>query len=259
LIVDLHNHTTLCNHAEGESEDYIQKAIQVGTKYFGFSDHAPMEFDKSYRMGFEQMKIYEQDIKNLKERYKDEITILLGYEVDFLEGYIDKRVVNSNVDYLVGSIHFLKGWGFDNPEFIGRYKSKDIDKIWEDYFEAVSQMAKSGIFDIVGHIDLIKVFNYLPKKDIRSITEQSIKDIKKADMVIELNSAGLRKPCQEIYPSSIIMELVSEYDIPITFASDAHKPEDIGYASNKLIEYAKSFGYKKCAYFLQKDRKMINF
>jgi histidinol-phosphatase (PHP family) len=259
MIVDIHNHTVLCNHAEGNNEDYVKKAIKTGTKFFGFSDHAPMNYDKKYRMNFDQMKTYEKDIKNLKEIYKNEITILLGYEVDFLEGFVDKRVLDSNVDYLIGSVHFLKGWGFDNPEFIGHYKSKDIDKIWEDYFEAVYCMAKSGDYDIVGHIDLVKVFNFLPKRDIKSIAKKAIKEIKKAGMVVELNSAGLRKPCREIYPGSDIMELVSEYDIPITFSSDAHKPEDVGYASNELTEYAKSFGYKKCAYFLQRDREMINF
>ena len=259
MIVDLHNHTILCNHAKGKNEEYIKKAIQNGTKYFGFSDHAPMEFDKKYRMSFEQMKEYEKDIKALREKYKDEITVLLGYEVDFLDGYLDKRVINAKVDFLIGSVHFLKGWGFDNPEFIGHYKTKDIDKIWQDYFDAITQMVKSGYFNVVAHIDLIKVFNYLPKKEIKHIAHQTIKEIKKADLVVELNSAGLRKPCREIYPGPAIMELLREYDIPITLSSDAHKPEDVGYAEDKLISYAKSYGYDKCVYFIQKDKKLINF
>ncbi len=259
MIVDLHNHTTLCNHAKGKNEEYIKQAIQNGTKYFGFSDHAPMNFDKKYRMSFAQMKEYEEDIKKLKEEYKKRITILLGYEVDFLDGYIDKRVLNAKVDFLIGSVHFLKGWGFDNPEFIGHYKSKDIDKIWQEYFDAIIQMAKSGHFDVVGHIDLIKVFNYLPKKEIKHIAHQAVKEIKKANLVVELNSAGLRKPCKEIYPGAAIMELLSEYDIPITLSSDAHQPKDVGYEKDKLISYAKSYGYEKCAYFIQRDRKMVNF
>ncbi len=259
MIVDLHNHTALCNHAEGENEEYIKKAIQNGTKYFGFSDHAPMNFDKNYRMSFEQMGDYERDIKKLQEKYKDKINILLGYEVDYLDGYLDSRVLNAKVDYLIGSVHFLKEWGFDNPEFIGHYKSKDIDKIWQEYFEAVMHMAKSGHFSVVGHIDLIKVFNYLPKKEIKNFAHQAVKEIKKADLVVELNSSGLRKPCKEVYPGNAIMELLSEYDVPITFSSDAHKPKDVGYAKDKLIAYAKSYGYSKCAYFIQKDRKLINF
>ena len=78
------------------------------------------------------------------------------------------EILNANVDYLIGSVHFLQNknemWGFDNPEFIGVYKSVDIDKIWEDYFDAIEAMAKTNYFQIVGHLDLIKVFKFLPKK-----------------------------------------------------------------------------------------------
>ena len=90
MIIDLHNHTPLCNHAEGELYLYVDKAIKNGTKYFGFSDHAPMDFDKKYRMSFEQMKKYEDDISIIKQKYKGKIDILLGYEVDYLVGYMDK-------------------------------------------------------------------------------------------------------------------------------------------------------------------------
>ncbi len=259
MIVDLHNHTKLCNHAQGESFEYVQKAIENGTKYFGFSDHAPMSFDKEYRMSFEQMSKYEDIVNKLKEEYKYEINILLGYEVDFLPGYIDERVLNAKVDYLIGSVHFIDKWGFDNPEFIGKYKNVDIDKIWQDYFDAIEQMAKSGKFDIIGHIDLIKIFNFLPKKNIKDIAKNAIKAIKKADMTIELNSAGYRKPCKEAYPSVDLMELIAQNNITITFGSDAHKPEQVGYKSKQIEELAKSYGYKKCSYFVNREKKMINF
>jgi len=125
MLVDLHNHTPLCNHAKGEIEAYIKAAIDAKTQYFGFSDHAPMDFDPQYRMAFSQMQAYERSILEAKERYHDSITILLGYEVDFLQGYMDERVLSADVDYLIGSVHFLEEWGFDNPEYIDTYKSKD--------------------------------------------------------------------------------------------------------------------------------------
>ena len=128
MSVDLHNHTILCNHASGTTKEYIQKAIEKKIKYFGFSDHAPMNFDTKYRMNFSKMSEYEKEILHAKDLYKDKINILLGYEVDFLKGYIDKSVLKANVDYLIGSVHFINKWSFDNPEFIGEYKNKDIDK-----------------------------------------------------------------------------------------------------------------------------------
>jgi len=259
MIADLHNHTKLCNHATGEMNEYVQEAIKKDIKYFGFSDHAPMEFDKKYRMSFNDMTKYEDDVKALKKEYKNDIEILLGYEVDFLPGFMDKKVLKADVDYLIGSVHFLNGWGFDNPEFIGEYKNKDIDKIWEEYFEAIKSLAKSGLFDIVGHIDLIKVFNYLPKKEIKLIAKDAIKAIKEANMTVELNMAGYKKPIGELYPGRDILELIKEYDIPITFGSDAHKPDEICKYEDRLLDAIKEFDFKKCAIFKKRDRELINF
>ncbi|WP_373071537.1 histidinol-phosphatase [Sulfurimonas sp.] len=259
MIVDLHNHTSLCNHAEGTIEEYIEKAIDNKTKYFGFSDHAPMDFDPKYRMSFSQMKTYEKNVLDAKEKYKDKIEILLAYEVDYLDGYMDKRVLDVDVDYLIGSVHFIDKWGFDNPEFIGKYEEMDIDEIWEKYFNSIEDMARSKLFDVVGHIDLIKVFKFLPKKPILEIAKNALHAIKEADMVVELNAAGFRKPIAEAYPSMEILEYMYKLDIPITFASDAHSPEQVGFSSDKLIEMAKSVGYKECAVFKNRKRQLLEF
>jgi len=259
MIVDMHNHTTLCNHAQGSIDDFVQTAIKNRIDVFGFSDHAPMNFDEKYRMRFDQMAHYEAKVLEAKKRYQDKIKILLAYEVDFLEGLIDFRVLEANVDYLIGSVHFINHWGFDNPKFIGGYKDRNIDEIWEAYFEAIKQMAQSRLFDIVGHIDLIKIFNFLPKKEIKLIAQEAIKEIKKADMVVEFNSAGYRKPIRELYPSTEIIELLAEYDIPITFSSDAHQIDQINYKKNEAMALAKCYGYKKCAIFENRVRKMVKF
>ncbi|OQX72896.1 MAG: histidinol phosphate phosphatase [Campylobacteraceae bacterium 4484_4] len=259
MIVDLHNHTTLCNHATGEMEEYLLRAIEKGTMYFGFSEHAPMDFDKGYRMRFDQVPLYEAQIERLQRRYWDRITLLKGYEVDYLEGHIDSRIFELDADYLIGSVHFLQKWGFDNPEFIGEYANRDIDTIWQEYFDAITAMAQSGLFDIVGHLDLIKVFKFLPKKDIRLIAKDAIAAIKEADMVIELNMAGYRKPIEEAYPGDKLMELIAEADIPITFASDAHAPDQVGLFSDKLVALARRFGYDRCAVFRERERALIKF
>jgi histidinol-phosphatase (PHP family) len=259
MIVDLHNHTTLCNHAEGEIFEYVEKAIESGTKYFGFSDHAPMDFDPKYRMNFAQMQEYEKAVLEVKEKYKDKIEILLAYEVDFLAGHMDKRVLDADVDYLIGSVHFIDEWGFDNPEFIGQYKHEDIDVIWQKYFDAIEEMAKSGYFDIVGHLDLIKVFKFMPKKDINLIAKDALKAIKKADMVIELNVAGYRKPVAEAYPSPALLKQAYKLGIPITFSSDAHKPEQVSLFNDEITKMARDAGYSECAIFRKRKRQMISF
>ena len=257
MIVDLHNHTPLCNHAEGEIEEYIEAAIQQGTKIFGFSDHAPMDFDPAYRMKFEDMQIYEKRVKDAKEKYKDKIEILLGYEVDYLPGHMNKRVLEADVDYLIGSVHFIEGWGFDNPEFIGQWQEQDVDEVWQKYFDTIEAMAKTKLFDIVGHLDLIKVFKFMPTKEITTMAKNALLAIKESGMVLEINVAGYRKPVAEAYPSFELLTQAYKLDIPITFSSDAHKPQQVGLYSNEVVNMAKEIGYKKVSYFSKRQQKQI--
>lgn len=259
MRVDLHNHTILCNHATGSMDEYVKRAVELGIDEFGFSEHAPMDFDKKYRLDISKKDYYENEVKRLKEEYKSQIKILLAYEVDFMQNVkMLDEILNAKVDYLIGSVHFLDGWGFDNPEFIGKYENSDIDKIWQDYFDTIEAMAKSKLFDVVGHIDLIKIFKFLPKKDIKLIAQNALKEIKKSNMVIEVNAAGLRKPINEIYPSKDILELVYELDIPITLSSDAHSVEQIGFKYEEVASFVKSFGFKKVATFENRDRILAN-
>jgi histidinol-phosphatase (PHP family) len=153
-------------------------------------------------------------------------------------------------------VHFINKWGFDNPEFIGEYKNKNIDEIWQEYFNLIKDMAKSNLFQIVGHLDLIKVFNFKPKKDIKLIAKDAIKEIKKANMSVEINTAGLRKPVREQYPSKELLELIYEHDIPITFGSDAHQISQIGFEYEKVLNLVKSIGFNFCVSYINKEMQL---
>ena len=259
MRIDLHNHTTRCNHAKGSMQSYIERAIELGIDIYGFSEHAPMDFDEHYRLKFDEMTLYTNEVKELQEKYKDDIKILLGYEVDYLKGHLDQRVLTANVDYLIGSVHFLGEWGFDHPDHKDEYKNRDIDQIWQEYFDNIEAMAKSNHFDIVGHLDLIKIFNFMPKKDIRLLAKNALKAIKKSNMVIELNTAGVRKPCKEIYPSPSLLEMAYELNIPITFSSDAHAIGQVGYKYDEATTLAKNIGYRQAVTFNQREKEMITF
>jgi len=257
--IDLHNHTTRCNHAEGTVDEYIERAIELGIDIYGFSEHAPMDFDPKYRLKFEEMHAYTQEILEAKERYKAYIDIRLGYEVDWLQGHMDTRVLEAKVDYLIGSVHFIDKWSFDNPEFIGEWKRKDIDEIWRAYFEATTAMVKSGKFDIVGHLDLIKVFKFMPKTDIRLLAKETLDAIAKSPMTLELNAAGLRKPIGEIYPSKVLLEMAYERDIPITFGSDAHSVAQVGFGYESVKKLAQAIGYTQAVTFQERQRELVTF
>jgi histidinol-phosphatase (PHP family) len=259
MRIDLHNHTTLCNHASGTMEEYIQRAIELGIDIFGFSEHNPMNFDQKYRMKFDEFDSYLKNIDDLQSKYKDKITILKALEFDYIDDFEDNPLLNDDrLDYLIGSCHFIDKWGFDNPEFIGNYKNKDIDKIWSEYFEIVEQIAKCGKFDIIGHIDLIKVFNFLPKKDIKDIVKNSIEAIKNANMVVEVNSAGFRKPSKEQYPSKDILKMIYENGIDITITSDAHSVSQVGLNYEKSLEIVKNIGFTQLAYFKNREKILVD-
>lgn len=254
MRIDLHNHTTLCNHASGTMEEYIQKAIELGIAVYGFSEHAPMKnFEDGYRLLLCDKEHYETSVSLLQEKYHDKIKILLGYEVDFLEGdYILEQIRDTKVDYLIGSVHYLDKWGFDNPEYIGEYEKKDIDEIWTQYFDAIEKMAQSNLFQIVGHLDLIKVFGFLPKKSFSHYASKALEAIKQSNMAVEINAAGLRKPIKEQYPSKELLELCFTLDIPITFSSDAHSVDQVGFGYEQSKKLALEVGFTHCVYFENK-------
>jgi histidinol-phosphatase (PHP family) len=254
-LIDLHNHTILCNHATASLDEYIQQAIKQGIKIYGFSDHAPMNYDPKYRMNFEEMDIYEKWIDEVANKYK-ELKILKGYEVDFTPE-VDKRVLDREVDYFIGSIHFLDNWGFDNPEFLSKWKERDIDDVYSEYFDLLVKLANSKMFDIVGHLDLIKVFNFRPKEDIKILAKEAIEAIADNKMVVEINTAGIRKKVNEIYPSITLLEMIKEKNIDITFGSDAHNPNQVGFFLKDSYNIAKQIGFKKVAYFENREKKLL--
>lgn len=242
-MIDLHNHTVRCNHATGLMNEYIDEAIAQGVHVYGFACHAPMNYDIEFRMGFDELELYLNDILAMKECYMNKCQIRKGLEVDYLLGHLDSRVIDSDVDYLIGSIHFLGGWGFDNPEFIGEYEHKNMQQCWLEYLRAVREMAESRLFQIVGHFDLLKIFNNPPDNELDDAITHTLETIKDTGMAIEINSAGLRKPIGEIYPSKKILQQAYGLGIPITFGSDAHSPSQVGFGRDIAISTAKDVGY----------------
>lgn len=255
MRIDLHNHTTLCNHASGSMDEYIAKAIDLGIDIYGFSCHSPMDFDPNYRMKPEELPLYCQMVENIQKKYKDKIQILLGLEVDFIdsrEDLIKEEIFQYPFDYLIGSVHFLDEWGFDNPEFIGEYAKRNMQECWEKYLYSIKKMAQTGLFQIVGHFDLLKIFGYSPTQKSHQYIQKTLETIKEHQMVLEINASGLRKPIQEQYPSIEILTMAKKIGIQITFGSDSHSVEQVGFGYEKCLKIAKEIGYSQAVYFKNK-------
>ncbi|MGS0764107.1 histidinol-phosphatase HisJ family protein [Syntrophomonas curvata] len=199
-------------------------------------------------------------LQQLREEFPD-INIRLGLEVDYIPGreeHIREISRQYDFDYLIGSIHFIEGWGFDHPDFSHLFTGKDIDQIYRSYFNLVHRAIKSGLFDVVGHLDLIKIWGHRPREHtVEHYVEPLLNSIKAADMVIEINSAGLRKPVKEIYPAPEIIDLVFAKEIAVTLGSDAHHPSQLGEGLAEAHRRLIGAGFKSIAMLEQRQVKLM--
>lgn len=279
ILEDWHTHSKLCHHAVGTLEDYVKQAVKKGLNTIGFNDHFPYEFydgienvpHEEYAMKLDELDLYLTSAKDLREKYKDTLNIKIGFEVEFIEPQV--AVLNSHLnpllselDYLHGSVHILilkDGlWPMDDERFIERFDKIDIDDIYAQFYQHIRKMIsiKKFNFDIVSHFDLPKKFNKLPSKKAEFIEQVSktLELIKKNDLTMEINTSGFRKAVKEQYPSTEILELMHDLDIPILLGSDAHAPEEVGWEFEKMIQIIKKIGFNQLAHFTKRKRKFID-
>lgn len=255
-------HTPLCRHAVGEPTELAAQAVKLGIREIGFSDHNPMpqdDFD-DWRMRNSDLDAYVAKVEQAR-RDHPQLVIKLALEVDYLpgyEGWIKELAARHPWDYLIGAVHYVsESWALDNPVKISEWKQRDPFEVWTAYFERLTLAAKSGLFDIIAHADLCKKFCFYPKQDCRPLYERFLDAAKLHDVAMELNTAGLRKDCKEIYPSPAIARLAFEKGVPITFASDAHAPAEVGMNFKEAVELARSAGYTKYCQFTNRKRREV--
>jgi len=256
-ISDYHMHTPLCGHAVGEPKEYVEQAIKVGLSEIGFSDHAPFVHcvDPTVTMNKDQLPIYYKMIEEVQEKYKDQIRIKVAIEADFIPGLEDqtKKIIDDYpYDYVLGSVHFIKDWGFDNPDERAKWDEQDVNQVYKDYYELLRQSALSGMFDIMAHVDLVKKFGARPTIDLSRDVCETAEVFRETGMVIEINSSGLRKPVKEMYPSLDCLKIYNQAGVMLTFGSDAHTPGDVGRDFEQAFELAKAAGYKEYVLFSQR-------
>ena len=263
LPADYHLHTPLCRHAVGEPVEYARHAVAIGLTEIGFSDHSPMpqdDFD-NWRMFDRQLDEYVAKVR-LAQATFPQLTIRLALEVDYLPGHEDwiRALAKRHPwDYFIGSVHYVSdSWDIDNPAKLSEWKKRDAFEVWQIYFERLAQAATSGLFEIIGHCDLPKKFGIRPERDCTPLYETFLTAAAQAGCAIELNTAGLRKDCREIYPARNVLELAFQKNVPITFGSDAHAPEEVGMAFPEAVSLAKSVGYLKTLRFQNRTRQVVD-
>ncbi len=261
------NYHTHCNFCDGtgDPEDYITSAIREGLSEVGFSSHGPLPFSNTYAIASDQFQNYIDKIKCLKEKYRENIKILLGMEVDFLPSIKDFLLPfysHTALDYTIGSVHYVRNdssghpWPVDGDDELFRKGLEEIfggniRKLVEEYYALIRQMVGEKKIDIIGHLDLIKINNfeqkYFSEKEswYQEAVYETLKVISGYDRIIEVNTGGLRKPVAAMYPSHWILRKCKELNIKLMVNSDAHSPDQISSHFTEVHYLLQYIGYNE--------------
>lgn len=229
-LIDWHTHPY--SHGEDEVkpcqnmerlEAFVAQAERKGLDGIGFTDHE-IYLDL---FNFENLKRIKREAK---------IDVFIGIEFDYAPDREDeiKQILNNNhFDYSIGSVHDIGDWSFDYDKYKAKWEEFDYDglvEIYQEYYKLLDQAVNTGLFDIIGHLDLIKVFDYVIKDRVLvlKMVEPVLDSIKNQGAKLEINTNGLNKPVNELYPALDILKLAKYKDLEIVFSSDAHRPERVG-------------------------------
>ncbi len=187
----------------------------------------------------------------------------VGVEADFVPGREDRMgslLDGRDWDYVIGSVHFVGDEAVDHPEWdVWSARTVDPEKVWRRYFEWLGEAARSGLFDILAHPDLVKVWGGerpRPGGDLRRFYELAIEGIAESGIAIEVSTAGLRKPVGERYPAEPFLAMCLEAGCPIVLNSDAHLPEHVGFEYPSTVAWLAEQGVRELCVFERRERRL---
>jgi len=263
MLTSYHVHT-IRSDGEATATDFAETAVRLRLDELGFSDHyVLLSKGKSadWSMPLDDLYAYCAEITELREKMSGKLVVRLGLEADFdpaTASELGEVLRHYPFDYVIGSVHFVDGFPVDEcKQKWDTLMQPQRNDIVIGYLDRIAQMARSGLFDFVGHLDLYKKFGYLPTVDVSSHIAAALDAIAASGMPIEINTAGLYKEIEEIYPSEAILRECRRRSIPILITADAHFPEHLtrGYAEAR--ELAERVGYSNVVTFEGRHRSEV--
>jgi histidinol-phosphatase (PHP family) len=270
MLTDYHLHlrpdevgTTAERYFTAENvERYLAAAADAGVEELGVSEHV-----YRFRSALDLWRhpLWEENARDDLDAYCEFVrgtSLRLGIECDFVPGAEERTaelLAARDFDYVVGSVHFVGERAVDHPGWDVWEGSDDPDEVWRRYFEALAACARSGLFDILAHPDLVKVWGRnrpLPEGDLRRFYEPAIEAIAASGIAVELSTAGLRKPIGELYPARGFAELCVEAGAPFALSSDAHLPEHVGFAYERAVDFLDELGVGEICLFEGRRRRL---
>ncbi len=260
IIADYHMHTPLCLHAAGPMEAYVERAIELGLREVGFSDHNPLPngWGANVRMQESELEYYVNRVVELQFEYRGRIEVKLGLEMDFVEGleeYLANQIATYPFDYIIGSIHYL------DPECrIGSWSKHypgDSEAQYARYFELMRKLAASGLCDIIAHFDVVKRSGRHPTERTADEITRTLQEIAQAGLCMEINTSGYRHPelpAPQPYPDLSIVKQALALSIPLTVNSDSHAPDQVGLKFAETADFLTRQGCRTLARFEGRKR-----
>jgi histidinol-phosphatase (PHP family) len=272
VLTDYHLHlrpdeaeATAAEHFTAENADrYLAAAEEAGIGELGCSEHVyrfTQALDLWRHPWFER---WARDDLDAYVEFLRDTPLRAGIECDFIPGAEDRTanmLETRGFDYVVGSVHFVGEHAVDTDEFGIWHLDGDPDRIWRRYFEMIAELARSGLFDILAHPDLVKVWGGarpLPERDPRFYYETAVEAIADTGIAVEVSTAGLRKPVKEIYPSPAFAEMCVEAGAAFALSSDAHTPQQVGYGYERAVEFLAGLGVAEICVFESRQRRLAS-
>ncbi|HEV2820377.1 MAG TPA: histidinol-phosphatase [Solirubrobacteraceae bacterium] len=272
MLTDLHVHlrpdetgaTAQRHFTAANAEHYRTVASERGITELGCSEHV-YRFAQALEVW--QHPLWRDSARDDLDAYvgflREETDLRVGIEADFVAGREDRMATLLEArewDYVIGAVHFLGDLAIDHGGYdIWDHRSHRPDEVWARYFETLGEAARSGLFDVLAHPDLVKVWGARrprPEGDLRRFYERAMEGIAESGIAVEVSTAGLRKPAGELYPAPAFLEMVLDAGNPIALSSDAHTADELGFGYDEALEALDRMGVGEIAVFEGRERRL---
>jgi len=251
IFFDYHSHHYRCGHASGTMRDYIDRAIAMGMRSFGVSDHGPAYFFAGIdhalpgtQMAVSELPAYVEEALALKAEYADRIDVRVGIEADFVEGKegeLAALLASQPFDYVLGSVHYAYSRSIFARE---RWTEEEPEAVWRDYYRLEALAARSGLFDILSHLTAVEAYSPPLPDSLAAEIYPSVADaVAESGCLVEINTSGYRKMGgDEPFPDRRMLRLLRDRGVPLTFGADSHRPAEVGFARDRVFALLKELG-----------------
>ncbi len=270
---NFHQHSNFSDGAV-DPELYVEMGLKLGLSAMGFSEHSPLPFDNPFSLKLENVDNYIETIDQLKDKYSGSIKLYRALEMDFIPDISDDFTYWKNkckTDYLIGSVHLVKPgsksfrdnelWFTDGPKHetydrgLEKFFDGDIRKAVTTFYYQTNQMIETQDFDVLGHMDKIKMHNqdrFFTEDETwyQNLVDECLELVKQKGLIVEVNTRGIyKKRSVCLFPDGLTLQKVKHHNIPIILSSDAHQPNELNLGFTDAISKLSEMGFKEVMYF----------